>query len=82
MDQLSKEASNLFGLKHKAEDQSKVYNPKTQEYKHPEKRACLDGSICSATRKSDNWREIISKRQRTTKQYMSLLFYKLIVIIL
>jgi predicted nucleic acid-binding Zn ribbon protein len=31
---------------------------------------------------TDSWREIISKRQRITKQYMSLLFYKLIVIIL
>lgn len=87
MDQLSKEASNLFGLSPKVEDQSKVYNPKTQEYKPPEKRACgrphnvgwldllgdeeMTGGMKDTTEdevyESDNWREIISKRQRITK---------------
>lgn len=87
IDQLSKEASNLFGMKPKAEDESKVYNPKTQEYKPPEKRACgrphnsgwldllgdeeMTGGTKDTTEdevyESDNWREIISKRQRISK---------------
>lgn len=89
VDQLSKEASNLFGLgalKPKIDEVDTI--SKTQDYKPPEKRACgrphnigwldllgdeeINGGMRQSADEdvyeSDNWREIISSKQRITKQ--------------
>lgn len=81
-DQLSNEASNLFGLGPKSEEvKAKIAD---EEYKVPDKRACgrphntgwldllgdeeitggTDGDPEEEVYESDNWREVISKRQR------------------
>lgn len=88
VDQLSKEASNLFGLGAlKAKIDETDVKSKNQDYKPPDKRACgrphnlgwldllgdeeMNGGMNQSTNEdvyeSDNWREIISNRQRITK---------------
>mmetsp|Transcript_25717 Transcript_25717/g.31690 ORF Transcript_25717/g.31690 Transcript_25717/m.31690 type:complete len:617 (-) Transcript_25717:122-1972(-) len=85
MDQLSNEATNLFGFGAKKSDEKKI-KVQNEDYKVPDKRACgrdhntgwlellgdeeMNGGNADPedeVYESDNWREIISKRQRLLK---------------